>query len=292
MSKIEEALTKAKLSKQGSGKDLKVFDQNRSSADTRDLVPVKSASGQIRHQSSAREISLMDNGSILDNNELSELRIIYSDMEDHKVANTYRDLRTKLIQKSQSKNFIAMITSCVEGKDSAMTSLNISTAFSFDESKTSLLIDCNLNNPKLDTLLNMETDKGLTDYMENEDIEVDSIMHKTGIKRLKMIPAGMNRETAAEYFTSLRMRQLMSDLLSRYSDRYIFLDTAPITESADTRILVELCDFVVLAVPYASSTKGKIKEAVEAIGEDKLLGVVFTDIPNVPKFSLANLFKF
>ncbi len=291
MSKIEEALKKAKLSKQGSGTNLRVMD-HRSAADNKDLQVSSFVGDEVRHKSSTREISLMDHGDILDNSKLSELRIIYSEMDDHKVANTYRDLRTKLIQKSQSKNFIAMITSCVDGKDSGMTSLNISTAFSFDESKTSLLIDCNLNNPKLDSLLNMEADKGLTDYMENESIQVDTIMHKTGIKRLKMIPAGMHRETATEYFTSLRMRQLMSDLLSRYSDRYIFLDTAPITESADTRILVELCDFVILAVPYASSTKGKIKEAVEAIGEEKLLGVVFTDIPNVPKFSLSSLFKF
>jgi len=292
MSKIEEALKKAKLSSQGKGTDLKVIDHQNDESDLKQLQPLTHGGETVKHQSSSREIALMDHGEILDTTELSNLRIIHSTMDDHKVANTYRDLRTKLIQKSQNKNFIAMITSCVEGKDSAMTSLNISTAFSFDESKTSLLIDCNLNNPKLDSLLNMETDKGLTDYMENESIKVDTIMHKTGIKRLKMIPAGMHRESATEYFTSLRMRQLMSDLLARYSDRYIFLDTPPITESADTRILVELCDFVILAIPYGSSTKGKIMEAVKSIGEEKLLGVVFTDVPNVPKFSFSNFFKF
>ena len=184
-----------------------------------------------------------------------------------------------------------MITSCVPDQDSSPTTLNLATAFSFDESKTSLLIDCNLNNPKLDALLNMETDQGLTDYLEDNSIPVDSIMHKTGIKRLKTIPAGTARETATEYFTSLRMRQLMSDLLTRYSDRYIFLDTAPINESADTRILVELCDFVILVVPYGMATKSKITESVEAIGKDKLLGIVFNDKPKLPKFKLSDIFK-
>jgi len=293
MSKIEEALNKAKQSRDKALTSVKGIDsQERFPSSVRSIVPISSDEEDgIQRESSTKEISLMDNGEILNKNELAELKIIHSEMSDNKIANTYRDLRTKLIQKNPGKNFIAMITSCVPDQDSSPTTLNIATAFSFDESKTSLLIDCNLNNPKLDALLNMETDQGLTDYLEDNDIPVDSIMHKTGIKRLKTIPAGTARETATEYFTSLRMRQLMSDLLTRYSDRYIFLDTAPINESADTRILVELCDFVILVVPYGMATKGRVTEAVEAIGKDKLLGVVFNEKPKLPKFSFSNLFR-
>jgi len=286
MSKIEEALRKAQKTRKNAL--TKVRQDNETSV--RDLIPLATGTDEISHRSSSNEISLMENGDELDNNELSELRIIFSEMTDTKIANTYRDLRTKLIQKSQGKNFITMITSCNFTEDSSLASLNIGTAFSFDESKTSLLIDCNLNNPKLDSLLSMEADKGLIDYLENVDIPVDQIMHKTGIRRLKMIPAGSTRETATEYFTSLRMRQLMSDLLSRYTDRYIFLDTAPINDSADTKILVELCDFVILVVPYGTTTKNKIKEAADTIGKDKLLGVVFNEVPAIPLLDIQNTF--
>ncbi|MFK5950007.1 MAG: hypothetical protein QM500_14685 [Methylococcales bacterium] len=286
MSKIEDALNKSRRSRESNTKGLSVINN----ASEKDLVlgggQTALTSTGIQHESTAKEISLMESGDILDCNELEELRIIHSEMADNKIANTFRELRTKLIQQSKGKNFIAMVTSCAEDCDSGLTSLNISIAFTFDESKTSLLLDCNLKNPKLDTLLNMETDKGLTDYMQNESIQVDTIMHKTGVKRLKMIPAGTYRESATEYFTSLRMRNLMGDLLSRYSDRYIFLDTAPITESADTRILVDLCDFVILDVPYGTSSLNKINEAVKAIGEEKLLGIVFTNVPKPPKLSL------
>jgi exopolysaccharide/PEP-CTERM locus tyrosine autokinase len=244
----------------------------------------------VKRESSTKEIALMDSGELLEQNQLAELRIIHPEMPDTSIANTYRDLRTKLIQRSQGRNFIAMITSCTPGDDGSNTALNLATAFSFDESKTSLLIDCNLNNPRLDKLLNLETDAGLTDYLENEFIDFDNILHATGIKRLKMIPAGTSRETTTEYFTSLRMRQLMASLLGRYDDRYIFIDAAPISESADTRILVELCDFVLLVVPYGKVTKNKVKEASEAIGKNKLLGVVFNDIPRIPKTIVPKIF--
>ena len=289
MSKIEEALKKAKASRGDNVTSIRAgTDLMTLRSGEKGLMAGKDTSNHsvARRNSSTKEIALMNNGDLLEQHELAELRVIHSEMSDTAVANTYRDLRTKLIQRSQGKNFIAMLTSCVIGEDSSSTSLNLATAFSFDESKTSLLIDCNLNNPRLDIFLNMETDVGLTDYLENEHINIESILHTTGIKRLKMIPAGTAHETATEYFTSLRMRQLMSSLLGRYDDRYIFMDAAPITESADTRILVELCDFVLLVVPYGRVTKNRIQEAADAIGKDKLLGIVFNDVPRMPKLKL------
>ena len=289
MSKIEDALTKAKESRNSKVTTIRsTADVNSKLSNVRSLVTNKdnNETAVTKRGSSTKEIALMEDGDILENRQLSELKIIFSEMPNSKIANTYRDLRTNLIQKSQGNNFIVMVTSCFPGPDSSSVALNLATAFSFDESKTSLLIDCDLNNPKLDTLLGMESDNGLTDYLENEDIDIDTILHKTGIKRLRMIPAGTSKETAVEYFTSLRMRELMSNLLSRYSDRYIFIDSASIVDSADTRILVELCDFVLLVVPYGTATKNRVKAAADAIGQDKLLGVVFNDIPKVPGFRL------
>lgn len=290
MSKIEDALNKAKKMR-GGETTIQALRKSSANSSVKGLVSTTGNNADVVRRSSTKEIALMENGDIYDNSTLEELKIIFSDMQDNKTANTYRDLRTKLIQKSQGNNFIVMVTTCNSGTDSGKTTLNIATAFSFDESKTSLLIDCNLNNPKLDSFLQMEADKGLTDYLENEVIQVDTIMHNTGIKRLKMIPAGTARETVTEYFTSLRMRELMANLLARYSDRYIFVDTAPITDSADTRILVELCDYVILVVPYGTVTNNKIKEAADAIGENKLLGIVFNEIPKMPKISLSKLFS-
>ncbi len=291
MSKIEDALNKAKLSRSKGLTVVKSEQRFEKKSDasmsmtTRLNVVGSSHISTINHTTSVKKIALMDDGHLLENNALSELKIIFSDMPDNKIADVYRDLRTKLIQKSNAKNVSVMLTSCVPGYYSSMTSLNLAAAFSLDESKTSLLVDCNLNSPQLDKKLNLTGNLGLTDYLEDENVSVDSILQPSGVKRLRIISAGKSRETATEYFTSLRMRNLMSDLLARYSDRYLFIDAAPIVDSADTRILVELCDLVILVVPYAKATKNRVLDAAKSIGKDKLLGVVFVDKPAVPQFS-------
>lgn len=293
MSMIEDALKKAKTSRRNaltvisSDAYLESHEDDNSKLQKRNVrFDEKTQLTTINHTSSVKEIALMKNTELLNHEALSELKIIFSDMPDNKIADVYRDLRTKIIQASKTKVVSVMLTSCVPGYYSTQTALNMAAAFSLDESKTSVLIDCNLNNPQLDKKMDfLDGKNGLTDYLEDENCTVDSILQESGVKRLRIISAGKSRETATEYFTSLRMRDLMSGLLERYSDRYMFLDAAPVVDSADTRILVELCDYVVLVVPYGKATRNRVNEAVKAIGEDKLLGIIFADKPAVPKFS-------
>jgi len=285
MSKIEDALNKVKLSR---SKGLTVVSSNDSikkeTYSKKLVVARKNVATVVSHTTSVKEIARMKNDELFEAKDLFELKVIFPEMPDKNIADSYRDLRTKLILKSQGRNVSVMLTSCVPGYYSTMTAVNLAAAFSFDVSKTSVLIDCNLNNPQLHEKLNLTDSIGLTDYLENEDISVDSILQESGIKRLRVISAGTSRETATEYFTSLKMRELMTDLISRYSDRYLFMDAAPIVESADTRILMELCDYVLLVVPYGKATKNRIKEAAKAIGTEKLLGVIFADKPALPSF--------
>lgn len=288
MSKIEDALKKAKKNRESGAGQLKVVrDGESSSVESKGLERViEQGGGMIPSASLSKEIMLMEAGEIRDNKQLSELKIIYPEMEATKIANTFRDLRTKLIHKSKGRNFIVMMTSCYSGENSSSVTVNLASAFSFDESKTSLIIDCNLGSPIMDKVLDIDSEIGLTDYLENEDIDVDDALCKTGIKRLKLIPAGKSIEATVEYFTSSRIRNMMKELLTRYSDRYIFIEAAPITEAADSRILMELCDYAILTVPYGRVTKRRVQEAADAIGTDKLLGIVFNEIPKPPRFRI------
>ena len=210
----------------------------------------------------------MDEGDLYTADELDELKIIHPDSSNITVINRYRELRTELVHKSNGDNFVVMVTSCLSNGDTGLSTINLASAFAFDESKTSLAIDCNLRAPSFSKILKQDFPAGITDYFDSDDITADNIMYNSGIKRLRLMPAGIKKESASEYFTSMKMRALMRELLERYTDRYVFLNTAPILDSADTKILVDTCDFVILDVPYGRVTTKRIKEAVNAIGEE------------------------
>lgn len=231
--------------------------------------------------SSARQIAEMKETQLLDPAYHDHNKIIYQDMPDKRIANTFREIRTKLLALSQGENFIAMVTSVGSGGGASFVSLNLASAFSFEESKTSILVDCNLRNPGIHDIVSLEPEQGLTDFLEDNDIDLETIIYPSGIKRLRIIPVGKRSESVVEYFTSVRMKRFLDTIHLRYMDRFIFLDAPPIGESVDARILAELCDYIILVVEYGKVTEGKLKSAIEAIGKEKLAGVVFNREPDL-----------
>jgi len=230
---------------------------------------------------SAREIAEMKESNLLGHQFCDNNKIIYPDMQERNVANKFREIRTKMLALSEGQNFIAMVTSVGNDGGASFVALNLATAFAFEESKTSILIDCNLRHPSLHEMVALNHSKGLTDYLEDTEIAIEEIIYPSGLPRMRMIPVGRKQESVAEYFTSVRMKKFLDNVHSRYMDRFILLDSPPIGESVDARILAELCDFVVLVVEYGKVTQSKLRAAVDNIGKDKLAGVVFNREPEL-----------
>ena len=64
----------------------------------------------------------------------------------------------------------------------------------------------------------------------------------------------------------------------------------PLARSADTQILMELCDYVLVVVPYARITPAKLQTALKLIDSRKLLGVIINEEPRLPTIDwLASL---
>ncbi|MHB8624053.1 MAG: tyrosine-protein kinase family protein [Sulfuricaulis sp.] len=288
MSKIEKALNKARAS--GS---LRVVSPQSVRERTPDSVPaVSQATALVEQRNSASEaIARMQEITPLDKQALDLNRIIYPQLGENGTVRAFRELRTKIIQKSQGRNCVVMVTSVAGNGGSSFVTLNLGVAFAFDAGKTALLLDCNIRNPSLHRLFKSGTFHGLADYLENPEVDIADIIHPVGIDRLRIIPSGGRREIPSEYFTSSKMKRLLESITQRFHERYILIDAPPMTESADTQILAELCDYVVLVVPYARVTEAQVAASAKAIGEKKLLGIVFNDEPDPPTLAWHNLFN-
>lgn len=290
MSKIEKALTKARTT--GSLRVVSPQPPVSPEKAPEDLAAMSNVTALIEQRASSSEaIARMQEKAPLSKQALSLNRVIYPEMGENGTVRAFREIRTKIIQKSQGRNCIVMVTSVTSGGGSSFVSVNLAAAFAFDAGKTALLLDCNLKNPSLHRLFPSGTFNGLTDYMENPEMDVANVIHSVGIDRLRIIPAGGKREIPAEYFTSLKMKRLLDGIKQRYRERFVLIDAPPMTESADTQILADLCDYVVLVVPYGRVTDAQIDVCIKALGDKKLIGVVFNDEPALPEFRWRDVLK-
>ncbi|MCW9010003.1 MULTISPECIES: polysaccharide biosynthesis protein [Marinobacter] len=248
----------------------------RDDEDSRMLVPssLELGPGAVDKYVISKQIVRMQEPRRLTHDDLDERRIIYPESRNRALVNRFRDLRTKLLEVSGGNNFTLVVSGASSGAGSSFVALNLAAAFAFDQAKTALIIDCNLREPSLHSTLDVMPETGLTDFLDDPDYDISRILYPTGIPRLRLIPAGSRRETPGEFFTSFRMKQFLQAIRRRYPDRFIVLDTAPISESPDARILTELCDYAMLVVPHGKITAATAEQAATAFNPDKFVGAV------------------
>jgi len=223
------------------------------------------------------EIGRMGEVDRFSKDELDRLKIISGSMQNSKILNIFRELRTQLLNTNRKKNFVCMVTSISQGGGASYVASNLAAVFALDKTKTSLLIDANLYAPGLDKLIIGDSESGITDYLSDNSLDIKDVVYATGVPRLRVIPIGENREAAAEYFSSNKMQNFIDEIRTRYSDRYVFIDSPPILDSSEARILSEIVDVVILIVGHGCVTKEQVESAVQIIEKEKLAGLVYNN---------------
>ena len=221
---------------------------------------------------------------LLSPDDLSQRGIIHPGRLEDPVVQVFRELRTKIVQQSQGQNAVILVTAVNKGSGSSFVAQNLAAAFAFDAHKTALLIECNQKNPSAGRLIANAARPGLTEYLENPDLDIAKIISPVGIARYRVIAAGKQGEIPLEHFSSPKMSRLIDSVRQRYRDRFIILDGPPMTNVADIRILSGLCDFVLVVARYGSATNMQIENCLSVITDKRLLGIVFNDEPRIPRF--------
>ncbi|MGD9096850.1 MAG: polysaccharide biosynthesis tyrosine autokinase [Desulfobacterales bacterium] len=189
-------------------------------------------------------------------------------------AEQFRMLRTNLLFPKDgrlARNIMIASTAPSEGKTFVAANLAISIAQNID--KHVLLIDCDIRKPSIHKLFGYGQIPGLSDYLA-QGRPLTSLLRKTFLKRLSILPGGPAPSNPAELLSSGRMADLLKEVTQRYSDRFIIIDTPPIQLTAESRALAKFVDGILLVVRFGSSNKIVASEAINTIGKDKWIGVV------------------
>ena len=219
----------------------------------------------------------MHSEDLLSEQRMNEFGIVHPALSNTKLLNIYRDIRNKLLNKSDFKNFVCLVTTVSEKRESSLLSINLGAVFAFDKARSSIVIDCDTDKNLLDELTVNDNNTGLIEFIETEHEDVTTLLHDSGIERLRIVPSGDLSETRTETLESHRMRQIVLELSSRYPDRYIFINAPNTNLSSDVQILANICDMVVLELKLNTVVEAEIAKALDMFDEEKLVGIVLTE---------------
>jgi capsular exopolysaccharide synthesis family protein len=165
-----------------------------------------------------------------------------------------------------------------EGKSFVAANLAVSLAMNIN--KHVLLIDADLRKPDLRRVFGFCDGPGLSDYLGARR-SLDSLLVKTTVEKLTLLPGGPVPPNPSELASSEQMSAMLEEVKHRYQDRLIIIDSPPPGLAAETSFLARQVDGILLVVKYGKTPKEDVEDLMEIVGSDKILGVVinYLDMP-------------
>jgi len=164
-----------------------------------------------------------------------------------------------------------LVTSSNPGEGKTFTAANLAISIALNINKYVLLIDGDLRKPTLNRRFGFGKVPGLTDYLSS-GASLPSLLLKTKIEKLTLLPAGEAPDNPSELVSSERMSSLLKEVTDRYSDRLIVIDSPPPKFAAETGVLARQVDGILLVVSYGKTRREDAADLIETMGKEKVLG--------------------
>jgi protein-tyrosine kinase len=167
-----------------------------------------------------------------------------------------------------------MITSAFPGEGKTFVAANFGVSIAQGVNEHVLLVDCDLRNPQLNTMLGYSNAQGLHEYLTGK-AELSDLVIPTRINKLSLLTAGKTARNPGELISSAKMRDFLQEVKERYHDRYVILDATPSQITAETNVLANHVDGIIFVVMAGKSPRENIQRSIEDLGKKKVLGIVF-----------------
>lgn len=169
-------------------------------------------------------------------------------------------IKTNLKYNNEYKNYkIIGMTSSKPNEKNTKALYDIAKSFASDGLKVALL-DFDLRMPKLDKLLKIDKNIGLTNFFY-EDNNINEILIKDkNQENLSILLSGQKPNNPTEILDSSKVKDLIKDLSKEFD--YIFINIPPVDLLADGSIISTYCDGMILSFKYNDTRKEELEKAI------------------------------
>ena len=214
----------------------------------------------------------------LDNYQVHEQIVSYYEyigkhIWDGPVMVYFRRLKLMLnnIQK-KDKCKVIVFTSAEQDEGKSLIALNTAITLCKDKNTSVAIMDCDFRKSSVSKLLGFNPDKGLADYLNDNDMDLKNVSFSGLVPRLTAIPVGNKPSHICELLGSERMEKLLSYL--KGSCDYVIIDTPPVSAFPDAQVVSTFADGVIFVIDSSKTKRRKAKRAIETLHNCKLLGCV------------------
>ena len=188
------------------------------------------------------------------------------------IADQYRVIKRPLIRNAMGKGAsliahgnLIMVTSALAGEGKTFTAINLAMSMATELDYTVMLVDADVPRPSVMKVLGLPEGPGLLDLVLGESRDMSSMLLKTNIDKLTILPIGTPHARATELLASDAMIRLLDEMANRYPDRIIVFDSPPLLLTTEARVLASHMGQVVVVVQAGRTLQSEVRQALATI---------------------------
>jgi capsular exopolysaccharide synthesis family protein len=169
---------------------------------------------------------------------------------------------------------VIMVASALPSEGKTLTAANLALTLSESYEREVLLVDGDLRRPGAHQLFKVPNVSGLNDgVLDESDRKVPLIRISP---HLSLLTAGRPEADPMKVLSSEKIRRVLEEARAKFD--WVIVDTPPLGLITDAHLLASLVDATVLVVRAARTPVAAINRAVDAVGRDRIAGVVLNRV--------------
>ena len=198
------------------------------------------------------------------------------------LAESFHDTLTSILFSGQNgtQPQIIALTSASPSEGKTTVSSNLAAALAEINQKV-LLIDADMRRPRLHHVFGTPNAEGLSSLLKSHkpilELPKSPVVAETPVPGLSLISSGPAVSNAANLLYSPRLAELLRTARGEFD--YVLIDTPPMLQLADARIISQHCDTVIMVVRAGKTTRDAGRAARQKFAQDgtPVLGVILND---------------
>ena len=201
-------------------------------------------------------------------------------------AEQYRKLRYVLEEKRISgRGFVVAVCSAAAGDGKSLTAINLAASLAQAPGTRVLLMDVDLRRESASLRSNLHIPKpdgpGMIDAILGTDVMLQDVARPIAGSNVFVMLTGACTAAPYEILSSTRFDELLAAAARQYD--YVVLDAPPVVPVSDCRVIAMRVDGLLMVVAAHRTPRSMLEEALDLLGPDKLLGIVFNGSDLMPR---------
>ena len=145
-----------------------------------------------------------------------------------------------------------------------------------------MLVDADVAKPDVLKQLGLTDAPGLLDALADTSIDVETLVVRTDVPHLSILPAGRKTAMDTELLASARTRSVLSRLMAADPRRIVIFDSPPALAASPAGVLAMLVGQVMLVVRADRTPEGEVRAAVQRLDSCEHIQLVLNAVSFVP----------